>query len=180
MTSRSHQREAATVPCALRLECGHVCDRVTAVVVCVVESMCHVWKGVTARCSVATTALSGAPRTARRARKTVATTASTASAKRKCGDPCDPCNETCIWRCQHHRCHEIVRETVRSPSMQRACTKLLPCRHPCIGPLRRTMPEEMPRVSQGRSDGDFSPEPKTSLKQDSWNWQTVVTCLRLK
>ena len=50
--------------------------------VCVVESMCHAMQGVIAHCSVVTTVVSHAAKSALHARKAVVTTASTATARR--------------------------------------------------------------------------------------------------
>ena len=54
----------------------------TALAVCEVESMCHAMQSVIAHCSVVTTVLSHAAKSALHARKAVATTASTAAVRR--------------------------------------------------------------------------------------------------
>ncbi|KAJ7333528.1 NFX1-type zinc finger-containing protein 1 [Desmophyllum pertusum] len=94
--------------------------------------------------------------------------------KQPCTKNCPPCNETVADYCKHskckrnaatlvipatrhasgsaciHRCTKLCGELCDRPRCNVPCTKLLPCRHPCIGLCGETMPEEVPRVSQTR------------------------------
>ncbi|XP_006839258.1 PREDICTED: NFX1-type zinc finger-containing protein 1 [Chrysochloris asiatica] len=53
--------------------------------------------------------------------------------KKRCGELCTPCVEPCVWRCQHYQCTKLCSEPCDRPPCYVPCTKLLDCRHPCIG-----------------------------------------------
>ncbi|KAK2142651.1 hypothetical protein LSH36_929g00077, partial [Paralvinella palmiformis] len=53
--------------------------------------------------------------------------------QQKCGVPCIPCMEPCAWRCKHYRCTKRCHEPCDRPRCNKACEKILPCRHKCIG-----------------------------------------------
>ena len=64
------------------------------------------------------------------------------SFRKKCGDPCNPCSKKCIWQCQHYICTKLCGELCDRPRCNMPCTKLLQCRHPCVG----LCGEKCPRV----------------------------------
>ena len=148
-------------------------------VVCVVEFMCHAKQSATAHCSVVTTALTHASRTARHARNTVATTASIASVERSvvnhvipvtrhaCGNANITDARNCVGSCaiaQDATCH--VQSYFRAGIPVLACAGNDAQR--CAASVIRTPTSLL-----------FS-ERKTVQVRDSWSWQTVVTCLKLK
>ena len=85
---------------------------------------------------------------------------------KKCGDPCDLCNEKCAWECMHHKCTKLCGELCDRPRCNEPCTKLLPCEHPCIGlcgeicpkKCRKCHEEEVTEIFFGTED-----EPKARL-----------------
>jgi hypothetical protein len=50
-----------------------------------------------------------------------------------CYEPCVPCREPCEWSCPHNKCTAKCGEPCKKEKCYVACTKLLPCGHPCIG-----------------------------------------------
>jgi hypothetical protein len=48
--------------------------------------------------------------------------------------------EPCEWSCIHHRCRNLCYELCDREPCNEPCTKLLPCKHPCIGFCGETCP----------------------------------------
>ena len=48
--------------------------------------------------------------------------------------------EPCEWSCIHHRCRKLCYELCDREPCNEPCTKLLPCKHPCIGFCGETCP----------------------------------------
>lgn len=148
-------------------------------VVGVVESMCRARQSVTAHCSVVTAALNRAPKIALLARKCVATTASTGSAERNVVTLAIPVTRdasgsasitdapSCVGSCviaQDVTCHVQSYFGAGIPVLVSAGNNVQRC---------------AVNVTRTGTNLLFS-ERKTGQMQDSWSWQTVVTCLKLK
>lgn len=50
-----------------------------------------------------------------------------------CGQLCVPCIEPCAWQCPHQSCTKLCHQPCDRPPCTQPCTKILKCRHPCIG-----------------------------------------------
>ncbi|XP_013381835.1 NFX1-type zinc finger-containing protein 1-like [Lingula anatina] len=53
--------------------------------------------------------------------------------QKTCGEPCVPCMEACSWECKHHICRKLCSEPCDRPPCNEPCSRMLRCRHPCIG-----------------------------------------------
>ncbi|OCT76170.1 NFX1-type zinc finger-containing protein 1 [Xenopus laevis] len=60
----------------------------------------------------------------------------------KCSDPCTPCTMPCGWRCAHQKCTKLCWEPCDRRPCNEPCSKLLKCKHPCIGLCGEPCPQK--------------------------------------
>ncbi len=141
--------------------------------------MCRARQSVTAHCSVVTTALNHAPKPALHARKCVVTTANTGTAERNVvthvilvprdvlGSASIADARNCVGSCVIARdvtCHAQSYFGAGIPVLDSAGKYAQSC-----------------AVNVTRTETSLLfLEQKVGQMQDSWSWQTVVTCLKLK
>ncbi|XP_023929947.1 NFX1-type zinc finger-containing protein 1-like [Lingula anatina] len=82
--------------------------------------------------------------------------------QKTCGEPCVPCMEDCAWACKHHKCRKLCSEPCDRPPCNEPCSRMLRCKHPCIGLCGEPCPkfcrvcnrEEVTKIFFGTEDED--------------------------
>ncbi|KAG9473955.1 hypothetical protein GDO78_004320 [Eleutherodactylus coqui] len=75
--------------------------------------------------------------------------------KKQCGEACVPCMEPCSWRCEHYACSKLCSEPCDRPPCNAPCTKVLKCRHPCIGLCGEPCPKKCRECHKGEVNEVF-------------------------
>ena len=141
--------------------------------------MFHARKSVTAPCSVATPALNPAPKTVPRAKSAAATPAGTASARKNAASLASHAMRNAPGNASIRDAPNCAGSHAIVPGAMNRVQSFFLASIPvsvCAANDARRSAESATRTRSRR----FSSEPKTNRTRGSWNWPTVVTCLKLR
>ena len=139
--------------------------------------MFHAKQIVPAHYSVVTPALSLVPRTVRHVKNAVATTANTASAGKTVVSLVSPAMSNALGNANIRDAQNCVASLAIVSVVMNYVKSVFLAAIPVLvyaGNDAQRSAESVTRTKSRR----FSSEPKTTRTQGSWNWPTVVTCLK--